>query len=68
MGWVASRCGYFWTASRWNLRPGLGLNALPVSLVERVEVYRGVTPARPGADALGGALNVLTRREQFSYR
>ncbi|WP_345124205.1 TonB-dependent receptor domain-containing protein [Hymenobacter antarcticus] len=46
---------------------GLGLNVLPVSLLERVEVYRGVTPVSLGADALGGALNVITRREQFSY-
>jgi outer membrane receptor protein involved in Fe transport len=46
---------------------GLGLNVLPVSLLERVDVYRGVTPVGLGADALGGALNVITRREQFSY-
>ncbi|MGY3089900.1 outer membrane receptor protein involved in Fe transport [Hymenobacter sp. UYAg731] len=46
---------------------GLGLNVLPVSLLERVDVYRGVTPVSLGADALGGALNVVTRREQFSY-
>lgn len=46
---------------------GLGLNVLPVSLLERVDVYRGVTPVSLGADALGGALNVITRREQFSY-
>ncbi|OGX81548.1 hypothetical protein BEN47_19220 [Hymenobacter lapidarius] len=46
---------------------GLGLNVLPVSLLERVDVYRGVTPVSLGADALGGALNVMTRREAFSY-
>ncbi|MBC8085041.1 MAG: TonB-dependent receptor [Hymenobacter sp.] len=46
---------------------GLGLNVLPVNLIERLEVYRGVTPVTLGADALGGALNVVTRREQFSY-
>ena len=46
---------------------GLGLNVLPVSLIERLEVYRGVTPVGLGADALGGAINVVTRREAFSY-
>lgn len=46
---------------------GLGLNVLPVNLLERVDVYRGVTPVSLGADALGGALNVVTRREAFSY-
>ena len=33
---------------------------IPVNLVERIEVYRGVVPARFGADALGGAVNVVT--------
>ena len=46
---------------------GLGLNVLPVNLIERLEVYRGVTPVSLGADALGGALNVVTRQERFSY-
>lgn len=37
-----------------------GLANMPVNLVERVEVYRGVVPIRFGADALGGAINVVT--------
>src|SRR5262249_12410456 len=32
---------------------------VPVNLVERVEIYRGVLPVRFGADALGGAVNVV---------
>lgn len=38
----------------------LGIANVPVNLVERVEVYRGVLPIRFGADALGGAANVVT--------
>ncbi len=38
----------------------LGLSNVPVNLVERVEVYRGVVPVRFGADALGGATNLVT--------
>lgn len=33
---------------------------VPVSLIDRVEVYKGVVPIRFGADALGGAVNLAT--------
>jgi len=36
-----------------------GIANVPVNLVERVEVYRGVVPIRFGADALGGAVNLV---------
>lgn len=36
-----------------------GIANVPVNLVERVEVYRGVVPIRLGADALGGAVNLV---------
>jgi vitamin B12 transporter len=42
-----------------------GLVNIPVNLVERAEVYRGVVPIRFGADALGGAVNLVT---DTSYR
>jgi outer membrane receptor protein involved in Fe transport len=38
-----------------------GINDIPVQFIERVEVYKGVVPARFGGDALGGAVNVVTR-------
>jgi outer membrane cobalamin receptor len=37
-----------------------GVTSVPVTLVDRIEVYRGVVPLRFGADALGGALNLVT--------
>jgi vitamin B12 transporter len=37
-----------------------GIANVPVNLVERVEVYRGVVPIRFGADALGGAVNLVS--------
>ena len=40
---------------------------LPINLIERVEIYKGVVPAHLGADALGGAVNIITRREQRNY-
>ncbi|UQA63135.1 TonB-dependent siderophore myxochelin receptor MxcH [Polyangium aurulentum] len=40
-----------------------GITNVPVNLVERVEIYRGVVPVRFGADALGGAVNLVTDPE-----
>jgi TonB family protein len=37
-----------------------GIENVPVNLVSRVEVYRGVVPIRFGADALGGAVNLVS--------
>lgn len=37
-----------------------GLSSVPLQLVDRVEVYRGVVPVRFGADALGGAINLVS--------
>jgi outer membrane cobalamin receptor len=39
---------------------GIGLANVPINLVERVEIYKGVVPIRLGADALGGAINLVT--------
>ncbi|PID93378.1 MAG: TonB-dependent receptor [Bacteroidetes bacterium] len=46
---------------------GLKLASLPVSIVERIEVYKGVVPARLGGDALGGAINIITRKDVENY-
>jgi vitamin B12 transporter len=37
-----------------------GIASVPVNLLERVEIYRGVVPVRLGVDALGGAVNLVT--------
>ena len=39
-----------------------GIENVPVNLIERVEVYRGVVPVRFGADALGGAVNLVSNQ------
>lgn len=36
------------------------LNNIPVNLAKRIEVYKGVVPISFGADALGGAVNIVT--------
>lgn len=40
-----------------------GINALSPNLVSRVKIYKGVLPVGLGADALGGAVNLVSRRD-----
>ncbi|MDR7131451.1 outer membrane receptor protein involved in Fe transport [Algoriphagus sp. 4150] len=40
---------------------GFDLSLLPINMIERVEVYKGALPGKLGADALGGALNFVSR-------
>ncbi|MEG1825363.1 MAG: TonB-dependent receptor [Cloacibacillus sp.] len=37
------------------------LSAIPVDTIERIEVYRGYIPARFGAQAMGGVINIITK-------
>ena len=43
------------------------LNNIPINLAERIEVYKGVVPIGLGADALGGAVNIVTKNVQKNY-
>jgi vitamin B12 transporter len=40
-----------------------GIPNVPVGLADRVDVYRGVVPIRYGADALGGAVDLISDPE-----
>lgn len=37
-----------------------GINNIPASFANRIEVYKGVVPVDFGGDALGGAINIVT--------
>ena len=45
----------------------VSLANLPVNIIDRIEIYKGVVPASLGADALGGAINIITKEEQKNY-
>lgn len=40
------------------------LNNIPAGYADRVEVYRGVVPVGFGADALGGVINIVTKKSR----
>ena len=46
---------------------GISLANLPVGIIDRVEIYKGVIPAGLGSDALGGAVNIITNRRARNY-
>lgn len=39
----------------------VALNDIPTSMIERIEVYKGIVPYKFGGSALGGAVNVVTK-------
>ncbi|MGV8827496.1 MAG: TonB-dependent receptor plug domain-containing protein [Breznakibacter sp.] len=41
---------------------GINLTNIPISLINRIEVYKGVIPVQLGTDALGGAINIITKK------
>ena len=43
------------------------LGNIPAELVDRIEIYKGVVPITFGTDALGGAVNIITRRNRTNY-
>jgi outer membrane receptor protein involved in Fe transport len=43
------------------------INNLPVSLIKRIDVYKGVVPVELGSDALGGAINVVSDNRNRNY-
>ncbi len=45
-----------------NYGYSFSLSSIPTSIIERIEVYKGVVPAELASDALGGAINVVTKR------
>lgn len=43
------------------LGPIFNLSSIPLNTIQRVEIYQGMLPAHLGADALGGAINIVSQ-------
>ena len=41
-----------------------GLNNIPVNFADRIEVYKGVVPVGFGTDAIGGVINIITKKKR----
>ncbi len=43
------------------------LNNIPVNFAERIEIYKGVVPVGFGTDALGGVINIVTKKNERKW-
>ena len=50
-----------------NFGSSFQINNIPINIADRVEVYKGVVPMWLGADALGGAINIVTANRYRNY-
>ena len=46
---------------------GVTLANFPVSMIDHVEIYKGVVPTWLSSDALGGAVNIVTHKKKTNY-
>ena len=44
-----------------------GPNNIPVNYAERIEVYKGVVPVGFGTDAIGGVINIITKKNRNKW-
>lgn len=49
------------------LGAGYNFSLVPVNMLERLEIYKGVLPASLGADALGGGINMVTKKSFLKH-
>ena len=43
------------------------INNIPTELIDRIEIYKGVVPITFGTDALGGAINIVMRKNNHNF-
>ena len=59
---------YFIDGVPLNTKGGsVNLSNIPTNIVDRIEIYKGVVPAHLGSDALGGAINIITKKSFQNY-
>ncbi|MEM9856477.1 MAG: TonB-dependent receptor [Bacteroidota bacterium] len=63
-----NRIALFLDKSPINYTDGsFSLNDLPINLIDRVEIYKGIIPADLGASGIGGAVNIVTKHVDSDY-
>lgn len=45
----------------------VGINDIPIDMIDRIEVYKGVVPAKFGGSSMGGAVNIVMREYPERY-
>lgn len=45
----------------------MNLSKLPINMIDRIDVYKGVVPIEFGSDALGGVINIVTKQSKQTF-
>ncbi len=45
----------------------VNLDNIPINTVDRIEIYKGVVPIYLSSDALGGVVNIVTKKKRNNY-
>lgn len=45
----------------------IDINDIPVEMIDRIEIYKGVVPAKFGGSAVGGAVNIVIKEYPPKY-
>lgn len=43
------------------------LNNIPINIADRIEIYKGVVPIEFGSDAIGGVINIVTKKGKRTH-
>lgn len=67
-GLEGKRIGFFIDGSPMNDNSDfIDINDIPVEMIDRIEIYKGVVPARFGGSSVGGAVNIVIREYPPKY-
>jgi len=67
-GLEGKRIGFFIDESPLNDQSDfLDLNDIPVDMIDRIEIYKGVVPSKFGGSSMGGAVNIVLKEYPSHY-
>lgn len=67
-GLEGKRIGYFMDDLALNdNNEAIDINDIPIDFIERIEIYKGVVPARLGGSSIGGAVNFVMKEFPAQY-
>lgn len=67
-GLEGKRIGYFMDDLELNdNNEAIDINDIPIDFIERIEIYKGVVPARLGGSSIGGAVNFVMKEFPAQY-
>ena len=67
-GLEGKRIGFFIDEAPMNDQSDfIDLNDIPVDMIDRIEIYKGVVPAKFGGSSMGGAVNIVLKEYPDHY-